>query len=183
MKIFFIIILFITCSNSVFSQNQTGVVPKNHHNIYIDLFGIGYKYESALSEKYTLSVQAGLKATNIGYSASYRTYFGTEVQGGFFYSVSPFVGIEGRCYYPLKKLTYPASNFWALNATYYTTPVLSKNTTDNQYVFISPYWGVYRRLTEDLRFELDLGLNLGMNLIDSHFAYSPKVDVKFIYTF
>jgi len=135
------------------------------NTIDINLFGIGYTYEYAFANKFTLSFGAGI----VGSFGLFSVFDTWEYS---YYSLHPYAHIEPRYYYNLQKRLRNGKNidsnsgpFLAIDFACLLQPFAKRNISYNGGAIFAfaPYWGKRWMLSEHLLIEYHLGLTFGFN--------------------
>lgn len=163
MKKQIVLIFLLLLSTIAYGQSRT----EKSQSISLNLLGLEYNYEQPLSEKWTVNFHGGL-AGELGYSS---LKIGSWYEdSGWMYSLRGIVGADFRYYYNLanreakgKNTRANTGNFWAVDIRYLTTAIVAERISDNYMILASPYWGIRRVYSSNWMFELNLGLNVGVN--------------------
>ena len=172
--------LFLVVSAAAIAQTVT----EKSQSVTLNILGLQYNYEKPLSDKTTIIWHGGL-AGDLGYSKTKVLSFESEE---WVYAIRAVAGADFRYYYNLakrdrlgKNTRSNSANFWSVDLSCYTPPFVSEGVDEKFLAVLTPGWGLRRIYKNNLLFELNLGVYLGVN--DSDFGIGPSLNVKFGYSF
>ncbi|MDR3286412.1 MAG: hypothetical protein LBT27_03100 [Prevotellaceae bacterium] len=170
MKNIITLLLLCACFQQVQAQNDDAAFEKSMvktestHIVDVGWVGVGYTYEYAFAEHYTISGGAGI--------TGYAGYTSSDFFGNYWtYAFHPYVSIEPRYYYNLQKrvrkgksIDGNTGSFLAVQGSYIFKPIKKHNVYGSVSTFaVAPYWGLRRIWWNHLLFEFRAGLAFGFN--------------------
>lgn len=192
MKKTFLLLAIVLCSFT-FANAQTKTVT--NHSIGINILGLGYTYEQALGGKFTLNSSIELQNL-LTWSDNSFTLNGYETvkSNDFDYAMLPYISVSPRYYYNLdkrermgKNINRNSANYLALSLGYAFKPIVQNNegtTIYNDFILLSPHWGMQRVYNNKWLIDLKLGVNFGYSLgSEKEFGCAPNINFRFGYVF
>ena len=179
MKKLLLTAIFICLLLQTYAQNDRKV--QSTQSISIGLVGVGYSYEQAIADKFSVIGRVGVDGAG-GYR---NTDFWGISESYWFYSFHPSVGAEGRYYYNLQKraekgksIDGNTGSFLAVNCGYLFKPIAKHNVDEKFSGFgASSYWGLRRIWNKHILFEFYAGLDFGWNNYYNNYNES-KIGVR-----
>lgn len=170
-KILFLLLLF-----SPFIVGQSN--SKGNSSIKLSTISLSYNYEYSVSEKFIVIGKAGLFVPALLWNSD-----------DFYYSVNPYIGLEGRYNYNILKrksagrnTAYNSSNFLAFDCKYIAGALnKSDNINDNSGFLISPIWGLKRVLKNKIYYEFSPGLNFFYSNSNAYITPRVNFSIGFIF--
>ncbi len=147
-------------------------------SIKLSIISLSYNYEYSLSQKVAIIGKAGLYVPALLWNSD-----------DFYYSINPYVGVEGRYNYNIlkrksagKNTMYNSSNFLALDCKYIAGALnKSDNVNNNSGFLISPVWGLKRMLKNKIYYEFSPGLNFFYSNSNSYVTPRLNFSLGFIF--
>jgi hypothetical protein len=134
-KIYIVALYFVFASFSAFAQQSS--------EFRLNILNPGIAWENPIGARTTLEINAG-----VGYNYSYPELNNMYGESGFQGIIAPFVDIQGRSYYNLKKREgneHRGGNFLALRYLYYGPRIAGNVRPNENYTMaLGPTWGIKR---------------------------------------
>lgn len=181
MKIFIVLIFFLSYTTLSFGQTSTGDNKlRNLSKLDIGVQGIGFTLESRLSNKATIDLSIGAGA---GYDIA-EGHIGYEwnfFQPAFYFSVTP------KWYYNRKKhietgknSKYNSGNYIGLRLKYITAGSAPDDHERNT-LLINLHWGLQRAIGNRWTLNAHIGGGYAQDLDYKFGTVYPSLDLKFSY--
>ncbi|GAB3228681.1 hypothetical protein J0A67_13910 [Algoriphagus aestuariicola] len=123
--------------------SMNSLIAQTSKELRLNVVNPGIAWESPLGKHTTLEINVGL-----GYNYSYPELNTMYGESGFQGVIAPFVDLQGRSYYNLKKREgneHRGGNFLALRYLYYGPRIAGNVRPNENYTMaVGPTWGIKR---------------------------------------
>jgi len=173
MKKVVFVLLFLLNANAGFSQNEAAAsVEKSVFGIQIGLLGVWVHNELKLSNQIALRSEIGVGGVNSAH-------------------IEPLIALEPRRYYNLnrradkdRRIDGNSGNYISLRASYRFFDISEVENNDQDYLLLTPTWGIRRNIGNHFNYEAGLGLGLAFrNENGREIGYTSIFNLKIGYRF